>query len=163
MIISHIQVQYISFKYVSKIVNLKVKDKNSCTTTLITTKFINFYHALDWILAKLKKKLWTPISSICFPFKHDKNHKLHSKLSVDLSTIQAAFLLIRREIYVSRGINLKLKIYIYVIMLIGTSTKHQACREYVVSLLPRYIWKRLKNENVFWHVWKAKPAQYWDN
>lgn len=43
--------------------------------------------------------------------------------------MQTDFHLIRREINVSRGIHLKLRIYMYVIMF-GISTKHQACRKY---------------------------------
>lgn len=46
--------------------------------------------------------------------------------------MQTDFHLIRREINVSRGIHLKLRIYMYVIMF-GISTKHQACRKYVNS------------------------------
>lgn len=46
--------------------------------------------------------------------------------------MQTDFPLIRREINVSRGIHLKLRIYMYVIMF-GISTKHQACRKYVNS------------------------------
>lgn len=46
--------------------------------------------------------------------------------------MQTDFHLIRREINVSRGIHLKLRIYMYVIMF-GISTKHQACRKYLNS------------------------------
>lgn len=55
---------------------------------------------------------------------------------MDLSTTQADFPLIKREINVSRGIHLKLRIYMYVIMF-GISTKHQACRKYVNKYVNR--------------------------